>query len=158
MRGRLRQGRIAAREKPTAGRGAESHKEVAVRPFVRAGTLAALAGLVTVASSAPALGATGFALTLTGPSAAAVAGQFGPVSGTVGFELDLGCFNLKGSAKVGTAVGVGVGIDSEGQVSGTFGGSGKGDFNGEGVRNANRSWGVKTEGKLAGKHCGTFTF
>ena len=53
-------------------------------------------------------------------------------------ELDLDCFNVKGSLKAGTAVGVGVGIDTDGNVSGTYGGSGKEDFNGRGVRNEQR--------------------
>jgi RHS repeat-associated protein len=82
--------------------------------------------------------------------------KVGPVSATLGFEMDLDCFNTKTSAKLGTALGVGIGIDSEGQISSTFGGSGPEDFNGRGERHDDGSWGVKTEGKIAMKKCWTW--
>ena len=87
---------------------------------------------------------------------AELTGKWGPVSGTVGGELDLDCFNVKGSLKAGSAIGVGVGVDTNGDWSGTYGGSGKEDFNGRGVRNENGSFGFKTEGKLVLKGCGQF--
>ncbi len=70
--------------------------------------------------------------------------------------MDLDCFNMKGSAKVGSAVGVSVGIDTNGEVSGTYGGSGAEDFNGRGERHDDGSWGAKTEGKIAMKKCWAF--
>jgi hypothetical protein len=87
---------------------------------------------------------------------AELTGKWGPVSGTVGGELDLDCFNVKGSLKAGTALGVGVGIDTDGNVSGTYGGSDREDFNGRGVRKSNGSFGFKTEGKIALRGCGQF--
>jgi hypothetical protein len=89
--------------------------------------------------------------------------KWGPVSGTVGFETDLDCFNTKFSAKVGSAFGgLSAGVDSEdGFSSFGSGGSGADDFNGVGERigdNPTRSskWGAKTEGKLVIKGCGAF--
>lgn len=79
--------------------------------------------------------------------------KFGPVSATVGAELDLDCLNAKGSAKVG-ALGLGAGVDTNGDFSSSFGGSGKDDFNGRGERTPEGKWGVKAEGKLVLKGCG----
>jgi RHS repeat-associated protein len=82
--------------------------------------------------------------------------KYGVVSGTVGVELDLDCFNAKGSFKLGTATGHGVGVDTSGGFSHSFGGSGLEDFNGDGVRTKAGKFGLKTEGKLVLKGCGRF--
>ena len=82
--------------------------------------------------------------------------KFGPIYGTLGFELDLDCFNTKGSAKLGSAIGTSVGIDTDGQLSTSWGGSGEEDFNGQGPRKRDGSWGTKLEGKLTVRGCAQF--
>ena len=64
--------------------------------------------------------------------------------------------DVKGSAKLGTAIGTAVSIDTNGEMASTWGGSDEGDFNGRGVRRENGSWGVKTEGKVAVRGCAQF--
>jgi len=61
-------------------------------------------------------------------------GKWRPVNGTLGFGLDLDCMDVKGSAKLGTAIGTAVSIDT----------------------NENGSWGAKTEGRLAVRGCTRF--
>ena len=87
---------------------------------------------------------------------AEVTGKWGPASGTLGFETDLDCFNTKGSAKVGLAVGISAGVDTEGGFSSSLGGAGKNDFNYTGERTPDGKWGAGTEGKVAVKACGQF--
>ncbi len=92
--------------------------------------------------------------------------SFGPLGATVGGDLDLDCFNTKGSASVGTAYGgLNVGIDTDGTVSGFGSGLHSGDINGVGSRNVGKNetgtrdskWGVGTpSGKVALVGCGQF--
>jgi hypothetical protein len=47
-------------------------------------------------------------------------------------------------------------LDTSGDLSSSFGGSGPDDFNGQGERNGDGSWGTKAEGKVAARGCVKF--
>ncbi len=95
-----------------------------------------------------------------------VTGKWGPLSGTVGFETDLDCFNSKGYAKAGAGPFTLIGIDTNGTVitpTGSFGGPHAKDFSKQslkdsfkGERTESGSWGTKAEGKLSWKQCGSW--
>jgi hypothetical protein len=98
---------------------------------------------------------------------AEVTGKYGPLSATLGAEMDLDCFNTKGYFKGGAFGQNIISADTNGKVKWPgvkYGGKEFKDYNPgkflqkswKGERTDSGSWGVKAQGKVSWKQCGSW--